>query len=66
MSYLPRATAEPGARVASVASEGCYMTSLVYSSAIHHILLRPSSWPLLVFPNGASITACAFFRLGSA
>ena len=37
------------ARVANVASRGCYMTSLDDASAFHHILLRPSSWPLLGF-----------------
>lgn len=37
------------ARVAQVASQGCYMTSLDDASAFHHILLRPSSWPLFGF-----------------
>ncbi|CAM9718774.1 unnamed protein product [Laminaria digitata] len=40
------------ARVAYVASQGCYMTSLDDSSAFHHILLRPSSWPLFGFSHG--------------
>lgn len=40
------------ARVANVASPGCYMTSLDDSSAFHHILIRPSSWPLLGFEYG--------------
>lgn len=40
------------ARVASVASPGCFMTSLDDSSAFHHILLRPSSWPLFGFEYG--------------
>ena len=38
-------------RVANVASEGCYMTSLDDLSAFHHILLRPSSWPLFGFTH---------------
>ena len=33
------------AGVASVASRGCFTTSLDDASAFHHILLRPSSWP---------------------
>lgn len=40
------------ARVANVASSDCYMTSLDDSSAFHHILLRPSSWPLFGFSHG--------------
>ena len=40
------------ARVANVASQGCYMTSLYGSSAFHRILLRPSSWPLFGFSYG--------------
>ena len=36
-------------RVGSVASPGCYMTSLDDSSAFHHVLIHPSSWPLLGF-----------------
>lgn len=39
------------ARVANVAAEGCYMTSLDDSSAFHHILIHPSSWPLLGFEH---------------
>lgn len=37
------------ARVAQVASPDCFMTSLDDKSAFHHILLRPSSWPLFGF-----------------
>ena len=48
------------ARVANVASQGCYMTSLYGSSAFHRILLRPSSWPLLASRTAALITAGAF------
>ena len=40
------------ARVASVASKGCYMTSLDEASAFHHILLRPSAWQLFGFSYG--------------
>ena len=40
------------ARVAHVASQGCFMTSLDDVSAFHHILLRPSSWPLFGFSYG--------------
>lgn len=36
-------------RVAGVASESCFMTSLDDKAAFHHILLRPSSWPLFGF-----------------
>lgn len=36
-------------RVAGVASEDCFMTSLDDKAAFHHILLRPSSWPLFGF-----------------
>lgn len=37
------------ARVAGIASEDCFMTSLDDKAAFHHILLRPSSWPLFGF-----------------
>lgn len=37
------------ARVANVSSEGCFMTSVDASSAFHHILIHPASWPLLGF-----------------
>ena len=40
------------ARVANVASLGCYMTSLDDTSAFHHILLRPSFCPLFGFSYG--------------
>ena len=40
------------ARVASVASQGCFMTSLDDASAFHHVLLRPSSCPLFGFSYG--------------
>ena len=40
------------ARVASVASKGCYMTSLDDASAFNHIFLRPSAWPLFGFSHG--------------
>lgn len=40
------------ARVAGVASENCFMTSLDDKSAFHHILLRPSSWPLFGLTYG--------------
>ena len=33
------------ARVANVASEGCFMTSLDDSSAFHHILIHPRRGP---------------------
>ena len=36
-------------RVAGVASENCFMTSLDDKAAFHHILLRPLSWPLVGF-----------------
>lgn len=34
------------ARVAHVASEGCFQGSLDDSSGFHHVLLHPASWPL--------------------
>ena len=34
------------ARVALVASEGCFQGSLNDSSGFHHVLLHPASWPL--------------------
>ena len=40
------------AQVASVASKGCYMTSLDDASAFHHIFLCPSAWPLFGFSYG--------------
>ena len=33
---------------------GCYMTSLDDASTFHHILLRPSSWPLFGFSYGGT------------
>lgn len=33
-------------RMPSVASEGGYMRSQHDASAFHHVLVRPSSWPL--------------------
>lgn len=65
-------------RVANVASEGCYMTSLEDSSAFHHILLRPSSWPLFglsykgvdycwaVLPFGFSLSPWCYHTLSDA
>ena len=41
-----RFTMDTVARVANVASEGCFQGSLDDSSAFHHILLHPASWPL--------------------
>ena len=41
-----RYTMEAVARVANVASEGCYQLSLDDSSSFHHILLHPAPWPL--------------------
>ena len=40
------------ARVANVASQGCYMTLPDDSSVFHHILLRPFSWPRFGFSYG--------------
>ncbi len=37
------------ARVAAVASEHCFIPSSDDKSAFHHILLRPSPWPLFGF-----------------
>lgn len=66
------------ARVASIASAGCYMTSLDDASAFHHILLRPSSWPLFgiaykgvdyvwcVLPFGFSLSPWVYHTLGEA
>ena len=42
------------ARVANVASWGCYTTSLDDISAFHLILLRPSPWPLFGFSYGGT------------
>lgn len=41
-----RFTMDTIARVASVASEGCFQGSLDDRSAFHHVLLHPASWPL--------------------
>ena len=41
-----RFTMDTVARVANVASEGCFQGSLDDSSAFHHVLLHPASWPL--------------------
>ena len=66
------------ARVASIASSGCYMTSLDDSSAFHHVLLRPSSWPLFglsykgvdycwcVLPFGFSLSPYVYHTLSEA
>lgn len=66
------------ARVAVVASEHCFMTSLDDKSAFHHILLRPSSWPLFgfsykgvdyvwqVLPFGFSPSPWVYHTLGEA
>lgn len=65
------------ARVANVASEGCFMTSLDDSSAFHHILIHPASWPLLgftyrgvdyvwcVLPFGLSISPSVYHTLSA-
>ena len=42
------------ARVANVASPGCYLTSLDDASAFLHILLRLSAWPLFGFSHGGT------------
>ena len=42
------------ARLANVASRGCYMTSLDDASAFHHILPLPCSWPLFGFSYGGT------------
>ena len=42
------------ARVANVASRGCYMTSLDDASAFYHIFLRASSWPPFDFSDGGT------------
>lgn len=66
------------ARAANVASEGCFMTSLDDSSAFHHILIHPASWPLLgfthdgvdycwcVLPFGLSISPWVYHTLSEA
>lgn len=66
------------ARVAGIASSGCYMASLDDSSAFHHILLRPSSWPLFgisykgvdycwcVLPFGFSLSPYVYHTLSEA
>lgn len=66
------------ARVANVASIGCFMTSLDDSSAFHHILIHPASWPLLgftyrgvdycwcVLPFGLSISPWVYHTLSEA
>ena len=36
-------------RVAQIAAEGCYMTSLDDTAAFHHICIHPASWPLFGF-----------------
>lgn len=66
------------ARVANVASEGCFMTSLDDSSAFHHILIHPASGPLLgftyrgvdyvwcVLPFGLSISPWVYHTLSDA
>lgn len=44
------------ARVTSVASEECFVTSRDDSAVFNHVLLRSSSWSLLVSSTVASIT----------
>lgn len=54
------------ARVANVATQVCYMTSLDDTSAFHHILLRPSSWPLFGFCyEGVDYVVCPPLRVQS-
>ena len=45
------------ARVASVASKGCFMASQDDASAFHLIRLHPSAWPLIDFAYG-SLDCC--------
>lgn len=66
------------ARVVNVASPGCFLTSLDDSSAFHHILLRPSAWPLFgfeyggvdvcwcVLPFGSSLSPWVYYSLSDA
>ena len=53
-------------RVAAVASSGCCQSSLDDKSAILHLLLRPSSWPILAFRTRASTMSDVFFPSGLA
>ena len=46
--------------VASVASQRCFMTSPDGASAFHHVLLRPSPWPLF----GSSYGGIDYCRSG--
>eukprot|EP00903_Cladosiphon_okamuranus_P006868 g6689.t1 len=75
--YFPFAM-DTVAKVAGGALQHCFMTSLDDKSAFHHILLRPSSWPLFgfsykgvdyvwqVLPFGFSASLWVYHTLGAA